>query len=116
MFTSKRDMHIGCKIIVRRRCTSPGSNLAIREVANEKAIHRLGTGGKNGEPGTNWLYWSGNQILTRAGAGTCWLDQPPMIVPDVILERAVEHIRAEAGKHFDPAIVEAFLNMLARQA
>ena len=29
--------------------------------------------------------------------------------------QAIEHIRAEAGKHFDPAIVEAFLNMLARE-
>jgi len=28
---------------------------------------------------------------------------------------AIEYIRAEAGKHFDPAIVETFLNMLARE-
>jgi PAS domain S-box-containing protein len=29
--------------------------------------------------------------------------------------RAVEYIRAESGKHFDPAIVEVFLNLLARE-
>jgi HD-GYP domain-containing protein (c-di-GMP phosphodiesterase class II) len=29
--------------------------------------------------------------------------------------RTVEYIRAESGQHFDPAIVEAFLNMLARE-
>jgi PAS domain S-box-containing protein len=29
-------------------------------------------------------------------------------------EQAIQYIREESGKHFDPAIVEAFLNMLAR--
>ena len=30
-------------------------------------------------------------------------------------EQTVEYIRAESGKHFDPAIVETFLNQLARE-
>lgn len=30
-------------------------------------------------------------------------------------EQALEYIRAESGKHFDPAIVEAFLKMLANE-
>jgi len=29
--------------------------------------------------------------------------------------QAFEYIRAQSGKHFDPAIVETFLNMLARK-
>ena len=29
--------------------------------------------------------------------------------------QAVEYIRAESGKHFDPAMVETFLNMLAKK-
>ncbi|MGB8212421.1 MAG: PAS domain S-box protein [Anaerolineales bacterium] len=29
-------------------------------------------------------------------------------------EKTIEYIRAESGKHFDPGVVEAFLNMLAR--
>jgi HD-GYP domain-containing protein (c-di-GMP phosphodiesterase class II) len=29
--------------------------------------------------------------------------------------QTIEYIRAESGKHFDPAIVEAFLNMVARE-
>jgi HD-GYP domain-containing protein (c-di-GMP phosphodiesterase class II) len=29
--------------------------------------------------------------------------------------QAIDYLRSESGKHFDPAIVEAFLNMLARE-
>jgi PAS domain S-box-containing protein len=29
--------------------------------------------------------------------------------------QALEYIRAESGKHFDPAIIEAFLNLIARE-
>jgi HD-GYP domain-containing protein (c-di-GMP phosphodiesterase class II) len=29
-------------------------------------------------------------------------------------ERALEHIRAQAGTHFDPEVVSAFLTMLER--
>ncbi len=35
--------------------------------------------------------------------------------PAWTVEKSLEYIRAQSGKHFDPAIVEAFLNMLARE-
>jgi HD-GYP domain-containing protein (c-di-GMP phosphodiesterase class II) len=35
--------------------------------------------------------------------------------PAWTVEKAIEHIRKQSGKHFDPEIVEAFLNLISEE-